>query len=73
MIVKLVNREDPAITKEIQDVTDLDAVMTVEGDLAMKVETAAGWLSLYPLIDWYIEVMGGYTGLPDHEEVCDNG
>lgn len=61
MIVKLVNRSDPAITKEIQDVADLDAVMSVEGDLCMKVVTAAGWMSLYRLIDWYIEVKGGYT------------
>lgn len=61
MTVKLVNREDPAITKEIQDVADLDAVVSIDGDLCMKVTTAAGWMSLYPLIDWYIEVMGGYT------------
>lgn len=61
MIVKLVNREDPAITKEIQDVADLDAVMSVDGDICMQVTTAAGWRSLYPLIDWYIEVRGGYT------------
>lgn len=61
MIVKLVNREDPDIVKTIQDVTDLDAVMTIEGDLCMKVTNAAGWMSLYRLIDWYIEITGGYT------------
>lgn len=61
MIVKLVNRENPDVTKEIRDVADLDAVMSVEGDLCMKVVTAAGWMSLYRLIDWYIEVRGGYT------------
>lgn len=66
MIVKLTNRERPSETRTIRDVADIDSCMDTDGNLCLWVTTVHGWRGLFPLIDWYAEIQGGYQN-----EKCD--